>query len=115
LLGLSANKEFGTLAVIVADIEAVAAPLGVDLVLIGATAREVMLQANGLDGGRRTEDVDFAFMVANWETFETLRAALLNSNRFVQHEGGRIHKLRHAVSRANSISCLLTPSRTARA
>jgi len=53
LLDLSTNNEFGTLAAVVGELQAVAGPLAIDFLLIGAAMRDVMLQAFGQGGGRR--------------------------------------------------------------
>ncbi|HEY4373014.1 MAG TPA: nucleotidyl transferase AbiEii/AbiGii toxin family protein [Burkholderiales bacterium] len=92
-LDLSANRDFAQLATIVAGMQA-AAPIA--FILIGATARDVMLKAHGQESPRATEDVDFAFMVEAWEEFDTLRAALLASGEFSPDPKKTIHKLRHA-------------------
>lgn len=93
---LSANKDFARLAEIVAELQAVAAPMGTGFILIGATARDVMLKLYGQEAVRATEDADFAFMVETWAQFDALRRALLKSGRFKPDEQQAVHKLRHA-------------------
>jgi predicted nucleotidyltransferase len=52
--------------------------------LVGATVRDLLLfhVYGGPHPSRRTRDVDFAFAVNSWESFESLRAALLASPNF---------------------------------
>jgi predicted nucleotidyltransferase len=98
LLDLSNHRDFAPLANLVAELRAVAGQRDIGFLLIGATARDVMFKAFGVTSERATADVDFAFVVASWENFIDLRAALLASARFVPHEKQSIHKLRHAAT-----------------
>ncbi len=52
--------------------------------LVGATVRDLLLfhVYGGPHPTRRTNDVDFAFAVDSWESFESIRAALLASGNF---------------------------------
>ena len=68
----------------VAEFDQVAKECGVTFLLVGAYARDLFLR----DGGstrlpRRTNDVDFAVMVASWDEFLALRTSLLQKSRFV--------------------------------
>lgn len=61
--------------------------------IAGATARDLILQHGyGIDTARRTNDIDFAFMVENWPAFETLRSKLLATGRFTAAQGNA-HRL----------------------
>ncbi len=81
------------LATLVVDLRE-AAP-GVDLLLVGAAARDVLLSyAHGIALARATHDADLAFAVPNWDAFETLRRRLVESGIFDQPTPAR-HKLRH--------------------
>jgi predicted nucleotidyltransferase len=56
---------------------------GIDIMLVGATARDILLQhVFGLEEGRATYDVDFAVAVKDWEQFDALKAALVAGGRF---------------------------------
>jgi len=56
----------------------VAQALGINYFLMGAAARDLMLQhAHNIAPFRLTVDVDFAVSVADWPSFESLRTALL--------------------------------------
>ena len=57
---------------------------GVDFLLVGATARDVVLRGHGISPARLTNDVDFAFAVPDWEEFSRIRRQLVKSRRFVQ-------------------------------
>lgn len=90
------RPELSSLALVVSALEGVAAPLGCDYCVIGATARDLSLHyAYGLDVPRATEDVDFSVMVRDWDAFTSLRAGLIGSGAFAERGGVAIHKLRH--------------------
>jgi predicted nucleotidyltransferase len=56
---------------------------GIDHMLVGATARDVLLtHVFGLEVRRATYDVDFAVAVKDWAHFEALRTGLLVRNTF---------------------------------
>jgi len=57
---------------------------GIDYFVIGAMARDIILQHVFEIGPiRATRDIDFAFAVQNWETFDRIKKQLLqNDNRF---------------------------------
>lgn len=54
--------------------------LGMPYVVVGATARDLVLHyAHGAELERATQDVDFAIEVPDWEAFDTLRDELVKS------------------------------------
>jgi len=62
-------------------IEQVTNELGVSYVVVGATARDLVLNLGyGAAISRATTDVDFGIEVDSWATFEKLKQALLASN-----------------------------------
>ena len=62
--------------------------------LVGATARDLQLHhGHGIPIARATTDVDVAFAMADWEEFDALRAALLDSHAFVPTRSD--HRLLH--------------------
>lgn len=84
-LDLSKRPELIWLSRLVADI-CIATPKH-DLLIVGAQARDLLLMhAYGIDTGRATNDVDVAFMVADWGEFLSLRTRLVESGRFSGHE-----------------------------
>jgi len=51
--------------------------------ITGATARDLILEYGyGIAAARKTQDVDFAFMVETWPAFEALRSRLLATGHF---------------------------------
>lgn len=93
LLDLADKPGLRWLAAVVADLR-VAAP-GVDPLLVGAAARDVLLSyAHGIPLARATYDADLAFAIPDWTAFDTLRRRLLKSSRF-QPLTGAAHKLQH--------------------
>ena len=74
---------------ILREVAAVAEAEGVDHMLVGATARDVLLtHVFGLEVRRATYDIDFAVTVKDWEQFEALRTGLLTRKTF--KDGGRV-------------------------
>ena len=63
--------------------------LGLDVFLVGATARIILLEnVFGLHAGRATRDVDFAFSVENWDQFQAIKDRLTSTSAF--EEAGRV-------------------------
>jgi predicted nucleotidyltransferase len=64
-------------------VDGVAAERRCPYIVVGATARDLLLyHVFGIPAMRATQDVDFAISVDNWEKFQTLRAALLAADHF---------------------------------
>ncbi|MGH8829787.1 MAG: nucleotidyl transferase AbiEii/AbiGii toxin family protein, partial [Polaromonas sp.] len=96
LLDLSARPDLLPLAQVVRPLQVAADQQGAAFFLMGAAARDVMLlHAHGIDTRRKTEDMDFGVMVADWPTFEALREALIAGGEFVAISNDATHKLRH--------------------
>ena len=96
LLALSHKTELGLHARVVADLQATAEPLGIDLLIAGAFARDLHLHhAWGVPVQRQTGDVDFALAVSDWAAFEMLRGQLINTEKFTDSRGSP-HRLRHS-------------------
>lgn len=95
----SQKLDLISLATVVQALQEVAQAHGIDYFLMGAAARDLMLQhAHNIAPSRLTEDVDFAVNVPDWPSFESLRTALLGSGQFSGIPGPAIHKLRHKAS-----------------
>ena len=94
-LDFSQRRELSLHAVVVADVEAAAASLGAQVLIVGAFARDLhLLYRYGIATRRETEDVDIALAMPDWETFEKLRAALIESGNF-RASGAALQRLRH--------------------
>lgn len=77
---------------ILREVAAAAEAEGIDHMLVGATARDVLLtHVFGLEVRRATYDVDFAVAVKDWEQFEALREGLQAGKTF---KGGGMAKQR---------------------
>lgn len=99
-LDFSQKLDLIPLATVVQALQNVAQAHGIDYFLMGAAARDLMLQhAHNIAPSRLTEDVDFAVSVSDWSSFESLRTALLSSDQFFGSPGPAIHKLRHKATR----------------
>ena len=71
-----------TLAIL-REVRDVATELGLEMFLMGATARIILLEyVYGLRTGRATRDVDFAFAVENWSQFQSVKQRLIATSRF---------------------------------
>jgi len=65
------------------DMDAASRRLGLDCLIVGATARDLLLEyARRLKPVRATTDIDFAVAVADWDRFAALRDALLATGRY---------------------------------
>jgi predicted nucleotidyltransferase len=83
LLDFSLRPELALHARVVADIEAVAAPMGIAPMVTGAFARDLHLfYRDGIDMQRKTEDIDFGLAVPDWTAFAALRERLIASGNF---------------------------------
>lgn len=75
-----------------AAVESVASRCGVPILLIGAYARDLLLEEWGAKAsGRRTRDVDFAVRIHDWNGFRILREALLATGQFL--DGANVHQV----------------------
>jgi predicted nucleotidyltransferase len=75
---------------ILREVAAAAEAEGIEHMLVGATARDVLLtHVFGLEVRRATHDVDFAVAVKDWEQFEALRAGLLARKTFKEGGGAK--------------------------
>ena len=99
-LDFTNRPELSSLALVVSALDGVAAPLGCDYCVIGATARDMVLHyAYAMEVTRATEDVDFCVMVRDWDAFASLRAGLIGGGAFAERGGVAIHKLRHVETK----------------
>jgi predicted nucleotidyltransferase len=78
---------------ILASVQAVTRQLHHSYLLIGASARDMLMShVFGIESKRATHDVDFAIALADWESFHILRNTLLESGDFAPAES-RTHLL----------------------
>lgn len=95
-LPILANRPIDLITVaIVTEVKTSVADLGVDIFLIGATARIILLEhVYGLSTGRATRDIDFAFAVEDWDQFEEIKKRLISTTGFVEVKG-MAHRLKY--------------------
>lgn len=55
---------------------------GIGFFVIGATARDIILEINGQQSGRRTQDIDIAISIDKWEQFEKITTELIKLENF---------------------------------
>jgi len=72
----------------------VAGGLDIPFILVGATARDLILQQHNRSAARMTTDVDFGVRVRNWAEYEKLWRALVDTGKFAP--GGKEHRLKFA-------------------
>jgi predicted nucleotidyltransferase len=77
-------KPVDTLTVEVAhEIEKESKALGLELLLVGAQAKVILLEnIHGLNPGRATGDIDFAFVVESWDQFNQIKQHLISIGKF---------------------------------
>ncbi len=104
LLDLSEKIE-PTVIDAIAAVATVAEQLGIPFLIVGAAARDFLLEYGcGIKSGRATEDVDFGVQVHAWEEYERLVSVLQNSAGFI-----RDNKKRHRFHAPNSLLIDLVP------
>ncbi len=68
---------------ILIEIERIATKLDFPFFVVGATARNIILEHQfGIKPARATIDIDIGVIVAGWDQFETLKEDLVHSTRF---------------------------------
>lgn len=78
------------------EVSAVVRRFDTDFMLVGATARDVLLQnVYGLPPTRLTRDIDLAIVLPGWGEFHALRAELIATNRF--EADAQIQRLRYCL------------------
>ncbi|CAN7655704.1 nucleotidyl transferase AbiEii/AbiGii toxin family protein [Pseudoduganella sp. LjRoot289] len=81
-----------TVIALIRVLDRVAKQLDTPYFVIGATARDILLEhVYGLEAGRATRDVDFAVAVSSWGEFEQLKTQLIATGEFVA--GDNAHRL----------------------
>ncbi len=74
------------------DMNSVATDLGIDYVLIGAKARDLVLHHHfGAPMQRATVDIDFAIYVRDWDEFHRARGALIGKGYSTEPQPHRLH------------------------
>ena len=65
------------------QIDKISKSLEIDFVIIGATARDIILKTyHNIDTIRATYDIDLAVQVASWEQFNNLKISFIASGKF---------------------------------
>ena len=77
-------KQVGVLTVEIArEINTVGKALGLELLLVGAQAKVILLEnIHGLNPGRATGDIDFAFAIESWDQFNQIKQSLIATGKF---------------------------------
>ncbi len=79
----------------VAAVQQVAASCGVPVLLVGAYARDLLLEEWGAKASmRRTRDVDFGVRIGGWGEFKALRESLIATGEFTE-VGPIPHKVKY--------------------
>jgi predicted nucleotidyltransferase len=81
-----------SLIMLIRTLDQVAMQLGIPYFVIGATARDILIEhVHGLETTRATRDIDFAVAVSSWEAFDRLKEQLIETGEF--QSGGQSHRL----------------------
>ena len=81
-----------TLLELVHTLDQVARRLSIAYFVIGATARDILLEhVYEVETTRATRDVDFAVVVSSWDAFDQLKTQLIATGQFVA--GDSAHRL----------------------
>lgn len=95
LIDLSAT-ELGPFSRVLADVLRCTQALQLRVLVTGAFARDIHLRyAHKVNVTRETEDIDIALAIPDWTAFARLKAALIETGRFVEMPN-RVQRLRHA-------------------
>lgn len=88
------NKTLDPIRMLVIhEVHKAAKELGVELFMIGATARIILLEhVLNLSAGRTSNDMDFAFAAKSWEEFEKIKKFLIDQSSFTE-SSEKIHQL----------------------
>ena len=60
------------------------AKLKINFYIVGATARDIILEIHNISPDRRTKDIDFAIAIDNWEEFDNLEKEMLSHANFTK-------------------------------
>lgn len=72
---------------VIREVASAATDLGLDIFLVGATARILLLEhVFGLHTGRATRDIDFAFAIESWNQFQAIKQRLTSGSLFEEME-----------------------------
>ncbi len=81
---LAARPVDPTVAEILSIVGTLVAKENIQYLLIGATARDILLtHVFGIEVGRVTRDIDLAIAVNDWAQFEKLKQSLIDTSRFI--------------------------------
>lgn len=73
---------------VIREVKRVVDGLGLETYLVGATARIILLEhVHGLNVGRATRDIDFAFAVESWDQFQAIKTRLIETTKFEEVKG----------------------------
>src|SRR5690606_15275121 len=56
--------------------------LEIKFFIIGATARDIIMELHGELSGRRTQDIDIAIAVDKWSSFDNIKKVILQLSNF---------------------------------
>ena len=96
MLSVAPDRPVDPLAIeILKQVDPVARALGIEYLVTGATARDILLVGVfGLETGRGTRDVDLAIAVDGWPQFAAVKTRLVEAGAFEADERV-IHRLFH--------------------
>jgi predicted nucleotidyltransferase len=116
MLSVARDRPVDPLAIeILKQIDPVARALGIEYLVTGATARDILLVGVfGLETGRGTRDVDLAIAVDGWPQFAAVKTRLVEAGRVPRGVRGcalgrdrsRLRRSRRVAARARDPEAL---------
>lgn len=102
ILKIPTNRPIDSITVsIVSEMKKAVAELGVEVFLVGAAARIILLEhVYNQNIGRATRDIDFAFAVEDWDQFALIKKRLLSNHQFGEVKNVA-HRLRYTQKESN--------------
>jgi predicted nucleotidyltransferase len=67
---------------VISDFDKIAKKIGINYLLVGATARDLINNSIGISSSRMTRDIDLAILVSTWNKFNELSSAMIASGKF---------------------------------
>jgi predicted nucleotidyltransferase len=72
---------------VIDQIHSTAESLGIPFFVVGATARDLVMQHGyGIDSGRATKDIDLGALVSTWDVYHRLKKSLIDTGHFQEDD-----------------------------
>jgi predicted nucleotidyltransferase len=111
LLSVARERPLDPLTLdVLRHVDHISQEFGLDYFVVGATARDVLLNGVfGLDTGRRTDDLDLGVAVEGWPQFEAIKGRLIETGSFVPAESSAQRLYYRATTRGTGYPLDIIP------